>query len=171
MAGRREDPDRPEGAGVGGRLHMALGRLAISAAARLRPPISLGVRLLALNGQGEILLVRHSYLPGLALPGGGVEPGETCREAAIREATEETGLEFAAPPVLFHLYFNRRLENRDHVALFIARGVRQPHPPGPRPEILWTGFCAPDALPDDVTPATRKRISEVLGGAPPPDEW
>jgi ADP-ribose pyrophosphatase YjhB (NUDIX family) len=148
-----------------------MGRLAIATAARFRAPISLGVRLLALNDQGEVLLVRHTYLPGLALPGGGVEPGETCREAAMREAVEETGLEFAEAPALFHLYLNRKLENRDHVALFVARGVRQPWPPSPRPEILSTGFHAPDALPDDVTPATRRRIAEVLNGDPPPDEW
>jgi hypothetical protein len=86
----------------------------------------------------------------------------------MREAVEETGLEFADPPVLFHLYLNRKLENRDHVALFVARGVRQPRPPGPGAEILWTGFHAPDALPDDVTPATRRRIGEVLRGEPPP---
>jgi hypothetical protein len=84
---------------------------------------------------------------------------------------EETGLEFREPPALFHLYLNRRLENRDHVALFVARGVRQPRRPGPRAEILWTGFHAPDALPADVTPATRRRILEVLEGVAPPDEW
>jgi ADP-ribose pyrophosphatase YjhB (NUDIX family) len=167
----RDDPDTPVGAGIVGRLHTAVGRFAISARARFRAPISLGVRLLALNVAGEVLLVRHSYLPGLALPGGGVEPGETAREAAMREAVEETGLEFAAPPVLFHLYLNRKLENRDHVALFVARGVRQPRPPGPGAEILWTGFHAPDALPRDVTPATRRRIGEVLRGETPSDEW
>ena len=168
---RRQDPDTPPDSGLRGRLHTAFGRLAIATAARLRAPISLGVRLLALNERGEVLLVRHTYLPGLALPGGGVEPGETCREAAMREAEEEAGLEFAAPPVLFHLYLNRKLENRDHVALFVARGVRQPRPPAPRPEILSTGFHSPDALPHDVTPATRQRIGEVLGGETPPDEW
>ncbi len=167
----RDDPDLPAGAGLAGRLHMALGRFAISARARFRAPISLGVRLLALNAEGEVLLVRQSYMPGLMLPGGGVEPGETAREAAMREAVEETGLVFDAPPVLFHLYLNRRLENRDHVALFVARQVRQPRPPGPGAEILWAGFVPPDDLPADVTPATRRRIAEVLGGTAPPDEW
>lgn len=167
----RPDPDTPPGSGLAGRIHTAFGRLAVRAAARLRAPMTLGVRLLALNARGEVLLVRHSYMPGLALPGGGVDPGETAREAAMREAAEEAGLEFSTAPTLFHLYFNRALENRDHVALFVARDVHQPKPSARSAEILWTGFRAPDALPDDVTPATRRRIAEVLGGAPPAEEW
>jgi ADP-ribose pyrophosphatase YjhB (NUDIX family) len=146
----RDDPDTPVGAGIVGRLHTAVGRFAISARARFRAPISLGVRLLALNVAGEVLLVRHSYLPGLALPGGGVEPGETAREAAMREAVEETGLEFAAPPVLFHLYLNRKLENRDHVALFVAKGRPPAAPAG-------TGGRDPvDRVPCARRPAPRR---------------
>lgn len=166
-----EDPDTPPGSGLPGRLHTALGRLAISVRARLRTPISLGVRLLALNAHGEVLLIRHSYLPGLALPGGGVDAGETTREAAMREATEEAGLEFQERPALFHLYLNRALANRDHVVLFVARNVRRTRIPRPGPEIISSAFHDPAALPDDVTPATRRRIAEVLYGVPPADDW
>lgn len=42
---------------------------------------------------GKIVLVERLREPfGLALPGGHVDPGETPKEAAIREFTEETGL-------------------------------------------------------------------------------
>jgi ADP-ribose pyrophosphatase YjhB (NUDIX family) len=166
-----EDPDTPAGSGLAGRLHTAFGRLAISVKARFRAPISLGVRLLALNPRGEVLLVRHSYLPGLALPGGGVDPGETAREAAMREATEEAGLAFTESPDLFHLYLNRALASRDHVVLFVARNVRRARTPRPSAEILSSGFHDPAALPGDVTPATRRRIAEVLHGVPPSDDW
>jgi ADP-ribose pyrophosphatase YjhB (NUDIX family) len=167
----RDDPDRPAGAGLAGQMHVAFGRFAIMARARFRARVTLGVRLLALNAAGEVLLVRHSYLPGLALPGGGVDAGETAREAVMREAREEAGLAFGTPPELFHLYLNRRLENRDHVALFVARRVVQRRAPAPGMEILATGFHDPDALPADATPATRARIAEVLGGQPPSDIW
>ena len=165
------DPDRPAGAGFGGRLHLALGRFAISARARLRAPMSLGVRLLALNAHGEVLLVQHSYLPGLSLPGGAVDAGETACEAAMREAREEASLEFSEPPALFHLYHNRSLGNRDHVALFVARDVVQRQAPAAGLEILAARFHTPDALPEDATPATRARLAEVLGGAPPSEYW
>jgi 8-oxo-dGTP diphosphatase len=45
---------------------------------------------------GKVLLIRRGKQPFLdhwSLPGGGVEPGETLREAVKREVREETGLE------------------------------------------------------------------------------
>ncbi len=43
----------------------------------------------------RILVVQHRWR-GLVPPGGRVEPGETPREAAMRELTEETGMELLA---------------------------------------------------------------------------
>jgi len=41
---------------------------------------------------GRLLLARHVHDGLWATPGGGVDPGESPREAAIREVREETGL-------------------------------------------------------------------------------
>ena len=55
-----------------------------------------GARVLFLDGEGRLLLVRghDPHAPERSFwftPGGGIEPGETAREAAVRELAEETG--------------------------------------------------------------------------------
>lgn len=163
--------DRPGRSGLVGKLHQKFGYLAMGVAGLARPRLSLGVRLVALDGQGRVFLVRHSYVPGLHLPGGAVDAGESCATAAEREAREEGGLRLATPPELFHVYWNPAGGRRDHVVLFVARNVTQAEPKAPSLEILAAGFYPPDALPDDVTPATRDRLAEVLDASPRSDRW
>lgn len=152
-------------------LHHRLGVVASRVADAMRPPLSLGVRLVALDDAGGVMLVRHSYLPGLYLPGGAVDEGETCRQAAAREAEEEGALELGAPPELFHVYHSASIGRRDHIVLFVARGARQPRPVRPGLEILSARFYPLDALPEDATRPVRARLAEVVGGVAPGDVW
>lgn len=166
------EPDRPAQAGPVARLQLVAGRVAVRGANLLRPRLSLGVRLVALDDAGRVLLVRHSYLPGLHLPGGAVDAGESCRMAVEREAREEGALELPQPPEMFRIYWNHALGRRDHVVLFVARGVGSAAGAKPHfPEILEARFHAADALPEDVTEATRQRLAEVLEGAAPSETW
>ncbi|MBA3716958.1 MAG: NUDIX domain-containing protein [Actinobacteria bacterium] len=51
-------------------------------------------RIALVDGRGRVLLL-HAVLPGeewWELPGGGVEPSEMHRDAALRELVEETGI-------------------------------------------------------------------------------
>ncbi len=152
-------------------LHQGVGDLAIRFANAFRPQLSLGVRLVAFDQAGRVFLVRHSYLPGLHLPGGAVDLGESCREAALREAREEGGLELSATPELFGLYWDPSRGRRDHIAVFLARDAHQAGPRSASLEILAAGFHPLDALPPDVTPATRRRLAEVAGTAPQAERW
>jgi 8-oxo-dGTP pyrophosphatase MutT (NUDIX family) len=113
----------------------------------------------------------QNYVPGWQLPGGGVEPGETMAEALARELMEEGNIEILEPPVLHGLFFNSRVSQRDHVALFIVRSFRQQRLPVSNREIAAHGFFSLDALPENTTPGTRARIAEVMLGAPLSERW
>jgi len=53
--------------------------------------LTVGVRAVIFDGEGRVFLVKHSYLSGWHLPGGGVETGETLLAALARELHDELG--------------------------------------------------------------------------------
>jgi ADP-ribose pyrophosphatase YjhB (NUDIX family) len=133
--------------------------------------LTLGVRAVVIDGTGRVFLVKHSYVAGWHLPGGGVEVGETLMAALMRELREEGNIELGEQPDFFAVYFNRRASRRDHVALYVVRAFHQSAPPQPNHEIIAHGFFAPDALPEETTRATRARIAEVLDGRTVAELW
>ncbi len=151
---------------------VTLSRLQIKAflaVQRMRRAMTLGVRAAVLDGEGKVLLVRHSYTPGWYLPGGGVEKGETTEVALERELMEEGGVALAGPAELFGLYLNRTISSRDHVALFVCRQwLQEKAPQVPNLEILEWGFFSPVDLPSGTTDATRRRLAEIAGGPKSP---
>jgi ADP-ribose pyrophosphatase YjhB (NUDIX family) len=138
----------------------------------LRRPMTLGVRGLVYDeASNSVLLVRHTYVPGWQLPGGGVELGETMLEALERELLEEGNIALTAPPELRSLHFNRQASRRDHVALYLIRGFSQSGPKLRDREIAEAGFFPLRDLPEATTPATRRRIAEIFGGEPASPFW
>jgi len=133
--------------------------------------LTLGVRGLVIDADGRVFLVKHSYVEGWHLPGGGVEPGETLRSALERELREEGNIELAGEPLMHALFFNAGVSGRDHVALFVVRAFHQVAAPVPDHEIIGHGFFSPGSLPEGTTSGTRARIAEVLEGAPVSDNW
>ena len=158
----------PRRSGIGA-LHQMAGDLVIRVARVFRPQLSLGVRLLALDDDGRVFLVRHSYLPGLHMPGGAVDAGETCRAAAEREAQEEGGLELAAPPELFHVYCERRRGATWCSTWRAARASRGRR--GRRSRSSRPGFHALDALPDGVTAGDAAAARGGAGRRAGSDDW
>jgi 8-oxo-dGTP pyrophosphatase MutT (NUDIX family) len=133
--------------------------------------LTVGVRAAIFDGDGRVFLVRHTYLAGWHLPGGGVERGETLLAALERELREEGNIEITEPPAFHAVYYNRRISRRDHVALYVVRSFRQTAPPEPNSEIAEHGFFATGALPPDTSRATRERLAEVLTGRPAAEIW
>lgn len=132
---------------------------------------TLGARAMVIDGAGRVFLIKHSYIDGWHLPGGGVETGETLLEALARELAEEGNIQLGTTPQLYGFYFNKRASRRDHVALFVVRDFRQDGAPLPNHEIIEHGFFPADALPEDASRATRARVAEVLGGAAISELW
>jgi ADP-ribose pyrophosphatase YjhB (NUDIX family) len=133
--------------------------------------MTLGVRGVVLDSENRVFLVKHSYVAGWHLPGGGVEVGETFRDALTRELAEEGRIELLGEPALHGIFLNRHVSRRDHVAVYLIRQFRQDRPPEPNLEIAATGFFEVAALPAGTTEGTRLRISEVLEGKAPIATW
>jgi 8-oxo-dGTP pyrophosphatase MutT (NUDIX family) len=138
---------------------------------RMSRGLTVGVRAAIFDGEGRVFLVKHSYVAGWHLPGGGVETGETLLAALERELREEGNIELTDPPLFQAVYFNRRISRRDHVALYVVRSFRQSAPPQPNNEIVAHGFFATNALPPDTSRATRERIAEILTGRAAAEIW
>lgn len=133
--------------------------------------LTLGVRAIVIDPQGRVFLVKHSYVAGWHLPGGGVEPGETVADALERELAEEGGIAALEPPALQGVFFNGRISRRDHVVVFVLRAFRQQGGPKHTHEIVDYGFFALDALPPETTRGTRARLAEVFNGAAVSPRW
>jgi len=145
-------------------------RRGLRAWTRLTRSVTLGVRALVLSGDDRVFLVRHGYVDGWHLPGGAVDVGESAVDAAVRELAEEGNITAEAAPELAGLYLNAGL-GRDHVALYVVRRFRVAGPPRLGREIAAAGFFPAASPPPGTTPATLRRIDEVIGGRPPAALW
>lgn len=148
-------------------LHLVpapLHRLALRVAHRLRgtmrrllkPNLS-GVSLVAVDGEGRVLLVRHSYdSGGWSLPGGGLKRREDPEAAVRRETREELGCDLwgelrLLPPL------RETLSGATHTGyLFVGQLAGRPRPDGR--EVIDARFFALDALPAPIGRVAMRRI-------------
>lgn len=122
---------------------------------------TLGVRAHIENTNGEILLVKHTYIQGWHYPGGRVDSFEDSLEAARREVFEESGIEVAELS-LHGVYSNFSLGRNDHVIFYTGKALSE-SPKANRFEIREAKFFSRDKLPQDISQSVLRRLSEEQG--------
>ncbi len=128
------------------------------------------------DGEGNVLLVHHTYGPlNWELPGGASEPGESIVDTALRELREETGLE-AEAELLTGIYYDG--ENDAHHYVFRCQ-VDDSKRPSPQSEEIddcryWPAAQLPRPLSDFTfrrIEDARARAQQPLPVAIPPRTW
>lgn len=144
--------------------------LAPSRAYPSRPFLAASV---AVFRDGLVLLAERAVPPGalcFSLPGGLVEPGETIREAALRELREETGVDAEIVGFNDHVEVierdaDGRVAAHFVVTSFVGRWTGGEATVGP--EALRTIWVAPDSVGDLATtpqlPAVLRRAALIAG--------
>lgn len=132
-------------------------------------PQTRGVRAIALTPAGQVILVRHSYVPGWHLPGGGHEAGETAEQAVLRELREEAGMVSHGEVRLLGTLQHRPNFRRDTVTLALVEQVEFAFEPSL--EIVEARAFDCDALPEGITAGTARRLAEWRAGRPVPRDW
>lgn len=119
-----------------------------------------GVRILALDPDGRLLLVRHSYGSDKWMPpGGGLGRAEDPLTAAVREMMEETGCVLTDSRLVTVSEEDLHgSQNGVHVVVGSTQGV--PRPDGR--EILEAEFFSLDALPDYMPHGLADQLREWL---------
>lgn len=128
-------------------------------------PVTLGVRVLLVR-EGQVLLIRHTYLQGWYLPGGGMKRGETLEAAIRREAREEAGVNMGALTLL-GAYSKFEKIRSDHNVLFLC--TEFDYSAKHDGEIAEVRMFDLKALPGDLHTGHRRRIEDWRQGLSVPN--
>lgn len=132
-------------------------------------PITLGIRCIIIN-DGKVLLIKHSYISEWYFPGGHVEKRENYYEAALREVKEELSIDLKSKPYLLGLYASFREYKNCHtvVLVFHEENVHLKVDGYEVENAKWYGL---DNLPEDISPATKRRLEEYINKTPVSLSW
>jgi ADP-ribose pyrophosphatase YjhB (NUDIX family) len=132
-------------------------------------PMAFGVNAIVEDDEGRVLLVRHTYMAGWHLPGGGVNSGEPPADAVIRELKEEIGLIESAPPELMGIFTRKLVWIGNVIALYRVKNAKfafkRNH------EIREILAVDPANPPPDVAPGSKRRLFEFANNTPLSHYW
>ena len=143
---------------------------AVKSLIRWSRSMTLGARVAVIDEAGRFLLVKHSYSTPWIFPGGGVERGESCLDAALREMEEEAAVVAKGPLQLHGIFSNHADFPGDHLAFYVCHDFER-KAFVPTKEIEAAELFAADALPAIVSAGSRRRIAELLSGDAPSVTW
>jgi ADP-ribose pyrophosphatase YjhB (NUDIX family) len=136
---------------------------------RVVKPRTFGVRAIVTSSDGLFLLVKHSYDDFWYLPGGAKKNRETAEQAIGREIAEETGLQTLRVLKKLGTYVSDREGKADTIDVFVCWTEASTLNAGD--EILAVRWFAFDALPDEISPATLRRLNEYLENTSVASTW
>jgi 8-oxo-dGTP pyrophosphatase MutT (NUDIX family) len=129
--------------------------------------VRLGVGVIIEDSRGWILLEKRSDNGMWGPPGGGIEPGESVAQAAVREVREETGLTVEVTRLLgvYSEPLDRIVTYRDngdvrHLVDVVVQGVIRSGTLAPSAESEALAFFSPTGLPAEVTPPARQPLED-----------
>jgi 8-oxo-dGTP pyrophosphatase MutT (NUDIX family) len=129
------------------------------------------VNVVVVNDAGDVLMIRRTDNGNWAVPGGGIDLGESLVEAAVRETREEAGIECRVTG-LVGIYTDPR-----HVILYTSNGEArqefsivltavpvggQPTPSDESSEVRWVPRA--DVLGCQMDRSMRLRLEHYLDG-------
>jgi ADP-ribose pyrophosphatase YjhB (NUDIX family) len=130
---------------------------------------------IVVNDQSEILMIRRTDNGNWAVPGGGMDLGESITGTAVRETCEETGttceitglVGIYTNPGHVILYTSNGEVRQEFSIVFTARPVGgQLRPSSESSEPQWV---TPDAIPGlPMHPSMRQRVQHYLDRRPGP---
>ena len=130
---------------------------------RIAKPYLRGCRVLALDDEGRVLLVRHAYGSGWWMaPGGGLSRGEAPIAGALRELREETGCLLQDP---FEIALSEEPLQGATNGVRIVAGRTADLPRADGREVLEARFFAADALPPDMPAMLRTHLPAWITAA------
>jgi 8-oxo-dGTP pyrophosphatase MutT (NUDIX family) len=142
--------------------------VAIASLRALLSPVAFGVSAIVLDEKGRVLLVRHRYVRGWHLPGGGVKRGEPPAHAVMRELREEVGLARGTPEFAA-LYTRKAGLATNVIALYRVANAEIDFKPNA--EIVAVQFADPAHPPPGTAAGTMRRLAEFVNTSVPSPYW
>ena len=134
--------------------------------------VKVGVGVIVVDDRARVLLEKRSDNGMWGLPGGGIEPGESVYETALREVKEETGLDieitglvgvYSEPSAGRIVTYPDNGDVRHLVDIVLVAGMIS----GEMiisSESLDLRFFNPDSLPAELVPPAKKPLRDFVAG-------